>query len=321
MDCCDHCVTDYFACIACYYENNDGARELFRAHGVLPTAVECPRCRTPCRLGAGQFWRCTNSYTIYRTKKRRHCGFSASDYKGTFLEGSHFPPWKIVLFLNHWLSKHWNHETVVKSLGIGLCSSVSWSSYCSTVTDLWFEEQDSIGGDGVIVEMDETVIVKMNYDNSLVLSQIWVFGGIERVSKKTFVVPLFGPVGEKRDVGTLLPLIKKYIRPGSVIISDQWSACHKLSEHGFTHYMTNNLGDFVDPEVCKVHTENIEKLWLKFKKWMKRACIKSRSLYQCLAKYLFIKVHKDERLHQFLIYAAGLYPPVGTNKGKNLQDQ
>lgn len=70
------------------------------------------------------------------------------------------------------------------------------------------------------------------------------------ISKKVFVVPLVEPVGEKLDVGALLPLTKKYILPGSVISSDGCGAYHKLNEHGFPHYMINLSENFVDPEIA-----------------------------------------------------------------------
>ena len=56
------------------------------------------------------------------------------------------------------------------------------------------------------------------------MKQVWLFGGIERVSKQRFVVALTGDVGKKRDKATLVPLIKKYIKFGSIIYSDCWGA-------------------------------------------------------------------------------------------------
>ena len=43
-------------------------------------------------------------------KKRRKCSFKTSDFTRIFLEGSHIGSWKIVLSVNHWLSKKWDRD-------------------------------------------------------------------------------------------------------------------------------------------------------------------------------------------------------------------
>ena len=292
---CGGCAPVYYRCITDIFENNDAAKAVLRRHGVLPSSVDCPRCQKPCNLNNDGVWRCSESHVVPKTRKRRYCGFRITDKKGTFLDHCHLPTWKVVLFVNHWINKLWDHETVVNNLGITRKTSVDWRSFCSEVTEDWLSNQDSIGGDGIVVEIDETLIAKRQYERGRVLSQIWVFGGIERVSKKKFVVPLIGPVGEKRDAGTLLPLIEKYIRRGSIIISDQWGAYHRLHERGYTRYTTQ----------C------IERLWRDLKEWVKRPGIRSNFLHQYLARYLFVKAHGSESFHHFLLCAAKLYPHGG----------
>jgi transposase-like protein len=50
-----------------------------------------------------------------------------------------------------------------------------------------------------------------------------VFGGIDRLTGKCFLVPV-----PDRKAKTLLALIKKWILPGSIIISDCWSSYNKI---------------------------------------------------------------------------------------------
>ena len=218
----------------------------------------------------------------------------------------------MIVFANHWLNKAWSHEIATDCLEISRTTSVDWQSFCSEVTEHWLSNQDSIGSPGVTVKIDETLIAKRKYNRGRVLAQVWLFGGIERVSKKSFIVPLVGPLGEagRRDRGTLLPLIQQYIRPGSVVISDQWGAYNKLSDFGYTHHTINHSENFVDPTRSYVHTQNIERLWRDVKEWVKRPGIKTRFLHQYLSRYLFMKAHmKAERLHAIFTYAAKLYPP------------
>uniref|UniRef100_A0A0L8G8R0 ISXO2-like transposase domain-containing protein n=1 Tax=Octopus bimaculoides TaxID=37653 RepID=A0A0L8G8R0_OCTBM len=69
-----------------------------------------------------------------------------------------------------------------------------------------------IGALGHIVETDESMICKYN-------------GGWDREDKNMFLV--FVP---DRSSETLLPLIKTFIKPGTTIYSDCWSAYNGITE-------------------------------------------------------------------------------------------
>lgn len=66
-----------------------------------------------------------------------------------------------------------------------------------------------LGGEGKVVEIDEAKFGQRKYNKGRAVDGQWVFGGIERVSRKIFLVPV-----EKRDSTTLLKCIKEYIKPG-----------------------------------------------------------------------------------------------------------
>jgi len=51
----------------------------------------------------------------------------------------------------------------------------------------------------------------------------WVFGGVERETGKCFLVPV-----ENRNAKTLITLITKWIKKGSIIISDCWKAYNSI---------------------------------------------------------------------------------------------
>ena len=68
--------------------------------------------------------------------------------------------------------------------------------------------------------------------------------------------------GDRRNKETLLPLIQKFIRPGSVIYSDCWPAYKDISNLGNTHHEINHSESFVKGQI---HTQNIERLWRDIK--------------------------------------------------------
>lgn len=307
---CVGCNPHYYSVISDYFEKNDNAIEFLRAHGVLPRAVNCPHCDLPCKYREDRHtWYCGRWKKIAKTKRRKSCVFSISDYSGTFLQGTHLAPYKVVLFVNHWLQKYWDHQTVTKCIGMSRPTSVDWRSFCSEVTqNWWLQNQNSIGGAGIIVEIDETLLVRRKYNRGRQVSHVWVFGGIERVSKKKFIVPL---VDGDRSADTLIPLIKKYIKPDSMIYSDKWAAYRNLKHLGYKHLSINHSENFVDPHDPQRHTQNIERLWRDLKEWIRRPGIRAEYLPQYIARYLFIKENSNSPLHSFFVEAASLYPPQG----------
>ena len=87
---------------------------------------------------------------------------------------------------------------MLECLNISLRTLVDWRSFCSEVTDTWFNNQDSIGGEGVEVEIDKTVIVHRKFNWGRVLIQLRLFGGTEWLNKRRFVVTFNSPTVIKK---------------------------------------------------------------------------------------------------------------------------
>lgn len=115
-------------------------------------------------------------------------------------------------------------------------------------------------------------------------------------------------IDERRDAATLIPLIKKYILPGCIIISDEWAVFRKLTEHGYIHKPINHSEHFVDPDDPEIHTQNIERLWKDARSYILRPGIRKEYYHQYLAKYLFL--HSCPNRKRWLkIFESRLYLP------------
>ena len=108
----------------------------------------------------------------------------------------------------------------------------------------------------------------------------WVFGGVERLvpncdnpfqeesftGEKNRLGNMFAVIVEKRDARTLIPLIRRFIRPGSIIISDCWKAYLRVKEvkdgkfYYYDHMTVNHSVGFKDKDTG-AHTNICEGSW------------------------------------------------------------
>ncbi|KAI9562466.1 hypothetical protein GHT06_009899 [Daphnia sinensis] len=158
--------------------------------------------------------------------------------------------------------------------------------FCRGVAeDIVINNSEKIGGINVTVEIDESKFGKVlnygifffrallmlqnnfigKYNRGKKVDGVWVFGGVERGSGQCFLVLV-----PDRSADTLLDIIKEWILPGSIIISDCWKAYNKiefvfnfrffkfmhciykfilLREHNeYIHLKVNHSLNFKDPE-------------------------------------------------------------------------
>jgi len=98
-----------------------------------------------------------------------------------------------------------------------------------------------------IIEIDECYFGKKrkgNRGNST--TRQWVFGIVQRGTRKSFLVPV-----NNRTKETLIPLIKARVKSGSTIYHDDWPAYRLLSEEGYQTGVVNHTKEFVSKEgVC-----------------------------------------------------------------------
>ena len=163
----------------------------------------------------------------------------------------------------------WSGETTVKSAadttGVSQKTIVQLYQYmrdvCSTKL---LNTPPDLGGPGVVVQIDESLFNhKSKYQRGRRPDkETWVFG-IADTSTKLAVT--YMQTVAKRDAATLLPIIQKVVRPGSIVYSDEWRAYRQIQPKlGLQHETVNHSVNFVDPSTG-VHTQSIESYWAKTK--------------------------------------------------------
>ena len=98
---------------------------------------------------------------------------------------------------------------------------------------------------------------------SLVFSHLGFWSGnlflIAPFTDLCLLVPFFEIV-EDRSASIFIPIIKRYIKPGSIILSDCWKAYSSLKDEGYGHLSVNHSIEFKnkDTGACR---NLIESTW------------------------------------------------------------
>jgi len=183
---------------------------------------------------------------------------------------------------------------------------VDFYNFCREVCVVILEEQsEPIGGPGCIVEIDESKFGKRKFNRGKRVDGICVFGGIERDSDP----PHFFVTVNERSADTLIPIIKRWILPGTTIYSDCWRSYSTLVSEGYIHATVNHSVEFKSES--GTHTNNMESRWNAVKRSL--ACFGTRKFYNSyFAEYCIRKKFLDgasDKFVQFLSLVGSVYKP------------
>ncbi|XP_049281628.1 uncharacterized protein LOC125762994 [Anopheles funestus] len=200
---------------------------------------------------------------------------------------------KLIEITYEW-SRDTKRSSAAAECGAGKSAIAKWFSILREVTAEHFEcSQGQIGGDGLTVEIDESVLTKRKYNRGRVSAnnQVWVVGGICRETREIFL-----ELVEQRDAATLHRIINQHVAPGTTIVTDGWRAYNGIDQHGFIHETINHSQNFVDPSDPFVHTQNIENLW----RWVKPFIRSKGTKRGVLIKYIREYEMKRQNQNSFL---------------------
>ena len=158
------------------------------------------------------------------------------------------------------------------------------------------EQDTKIGGQGIVVEIDETKLGKRKYNRGHHVEGVWVLVGIERTPEgRFFLTPI-----EKRDQETSLKNIYDHVHEGSIIYTDCWPGYNGLSGClGFEHSTVNHSQAFKSPinGACTNTAEGLNN-GLKMKIMPRNRA--KEGIEEHLSEYIWRELYKNNLFDSFI---------------------
>ena len=225
---------------------------------LVAREIEC-LCGHICRI---QKYNIRDQY-IFRCSS---CKKTKSIRSNTFFSNSKLAISTIIQLIFFWVSEI-PVTMAAKFANVSNKSAIQWYSFCRDICSYKMANLTQLlGGENIIVEIDESLMFKRKNNLGRVIQQHWIFGMYDISLKKGYLISV-----PNRSSETLLPIIQRWIHASSIIHSDQWSAYNALSSLGFTHATVNHFQNFVNL-VNNVTTNHVEAFWCRIKRRLKYIC-------------------------------------------------
>jgi IS1 family transposase len=187
-------------------------------------------------------------------RRARSCRVEKSISSHTFFDGTKLGLNQVLLLAKLWLDKI-SVDSAMSFTGHSPNTVVAfWRHFRQLVSSTLEVKDTTIGGDGIVVQIDESKLGKRKYNRGHHVEGVWVVVGVELTeNRKMFVVPV-----ERRDEETLKAVVKSHVLHGSRIQTDMWRGyCWIDDDPDYIHETVNHSIGFKNSETG-VHTNVVE---------------------------------------------------------------
>jgi transposase-like protein len=146
-------------------------------------------------------------------------------------------------------------ETILQHTGHNTETVTAYKKHLRQLVIETLETDDTIiGGEGVVVQIDETKFGKRKYNRGHRVDGAWSIVGVEITDERR----VFAEVVENRSEETIVNVLQRHVAEGSTIWTDCWKGYRNLSKlFNVNHQTVNHSREFVNKE-NGVNTNTVE---------------------------------------------------------------
>jgi len=230
--------------------------------------------------------------------------FEASIFRGSLFQNCKVPKNKV--FHCMWL---WIHKVKSSVAAHMLCWQEDtvgrWYRYFRQIVSQMINnhivgegvQSGGIGeqGNPIVVEIDESKFGKRKCNKGRRVRANWVIGMVERTEQRRCVMV----VVEKRNQDVCVALVRKHIKEGSIIFSDEWKGynpINKQCDKAYNHKTLCHKREFVKvhEDGTVAHTQTIEGNWGGCKRDIPVHKRNGADLQDCLDEFMWRRANAGE---------------------------
>ena len=172
----------------------------------------------------------------------------------SFFAGSRLKCSAVVHLAYLWLT-NCSSSTVQMHTGHSTATVSAYNGYFRQLVSSALDSYDAIiGGQGIVVQVDETKMGKRKYHRGHRVKGAWVVVGVELTEERR----VFAEVVPDRSGDTIAHVLGRHIAEGSILHTDCWRAYGTVASiYGLEHCTVNHSEGFKDGETG-VHTNHVE---------------------------------------------------------------
>ncbi|GFS06898.1 hypothetical protein ElyMa_006557100 [Elysia marginata] len=132
------------------------------------------------------------------------------------------------------------------------------------------------------------------------------FGALKRGTNRCCLIEVLD-----RTAATLEPIIRRWILPGTHIISDGWAAYANIENIAnviYTHSIIIRERNFIHPDDPDVHTQLIDITWMRAKKLRRQHGASVHLFASYMAEFIWRSRVGESLFGEFILAVRHLYP-------------
>jgi transposase-like protein len=211
------------------------AEQYLTDKNVFYRSIPCPKCAEPLLVNPiRKAFRCS----------RQSCKMEFSQRKHTFFYGSQLNCAQILHLAYMWLNRSSQTQCINQTGNSSRTVTTFHKHFRRLVASTLSEIDQQIGGQDIVVEIDETKLGKRKYNRGHRVDGVWIVAGVEKTEqRKVFLIRV-----QNRKADTLLGIISRYVLSGSIVHTDMHKGYAQIqSSLGFIHNTVNHSKGYKNP--------------------------------------------------------------------------